>query len=47
MSGMGLKGLSALARAPFYVAWKLWLMLSRPEEKKGEWVRTAREGQKP
>ena len=47
LSGMGLKGLSALARAPFYVAWKLWLMLSRPEEKKGEWVRTAREGQKP
>ncbi len=47
MSGMGLAGLGALARAPFYVAWKLWLMLSRPEEKKGEWVRTAREGQKP
>lgn len=47
MSGMGLKGLLALGRAPFYVAWKLWLMLSRSEEKKGEWVRTAREGQKP
>ncbi|HEX8536236.1 MAG TPA: exopolysaccharide biosynthesis GT2 family glycosyltransferase EpsU [Cystobacter sp.] len=47
LSGMGLAGLGALARAPFYVAWKLWLMLSRPEEKKGEWVRTAREGQKP
>ncbi len=47
MSGMGLKGLLALARAPFYVAWKLWLLLSRPEEKKGEWVRTTREGQKP
>jgi hypothetical protein len=44
---MGLSGLSALAWAPFYVAWKVWLMLSRPEEKKGEWVRTAREGQKP
>jgi cellulose synthase/poly-beta-1,6-N-acetylglucosamine synthase-like glycosyltransferase len=47
MSGMGLKGLLALSRAPFYVAWKLWLLLSRPEEKKGEWVRTTREGQKP
>ncbi|QRK13592.1 glycosyltransferase [Archangium violaceum] len=47
VSGMGLGGLMALARAPFYVAWKIWLMMSRPEEKKGEWVRTARETQKP
>ena len=47
VSGMGLEGLLALGRAPFYVAWKVWLMLSRSEEKKGEWVRTAREGQKP
>ncbi|MGZ3459835.1 MAG: exopolysaccharide biosynthesis GT2 family glycosyltransferase EpsU [Archangium sp.] len=47
VSGMGLSGLLALARAPFYVAWKLWLMMSRPEEKKGEWVRTARESRKP
>ncbi len=47
VSGMGLSGLQALAYAPFYVVWKVWLMLSRPEEKKGEWVRTAREGQKP
>ncbi|WP_199243272.1 exopolysaccharide biosynthesis GT2 family glycosyltransferase EpsU [Vitiosangium sp. GDMCC 1.1324] len=47
VSGMGLGGLLALARAPFYVAWKIWLMMSRPEEKKGEWVRTARETQKP
>ncbi len=47
VSGMGLSGLLALARAPFYIAWKVWLMLSRPEEKKGEWVRTTREAQKP
>ena len=47
VSGMGVQGLFALARAPFYVAWKLWLMLSRPEEKKGEWVRTTRETPKP
>lgn len=47
VSGMGLAGLSALAWAPFYVAWKVWLMLSRPEEKKGEWVRTTREAPKP
>jgi 1,2-diacylglycerol 3-beta-glucosyltransferase len=47
LSGMGTQGLLALARAPVYVAWKLWLMLSRPEEKKGEWVRTTREAPKP
>ncbi|HYO54082.1 exopolysaccharide biosynthesis GT2 family glycosyltransferase EpsU [Archangium sp.] len=47
VSGMGLDGLVALARAPLYVAWKVWLMLSRSEEKKGEWVRTARETPKP
>jgi 1,2-diacylglycerol 3-beta-glucosyltransferase len=47
VSGMGARGLLALAHAPFYVAWKVWLMLSRPAEKKGEWVRTTREGQKP
>jgi cellulose synthase/poly-beta-1,6-N-acetylglucosamine synthase-like glycosyltransferase len=47
VSGMGLGGLVALTRAPLYVAWKVWLMLSRPEEKKGEWVRTARESPKP
>jgi 1,2-diacylglycerol 3-beta-glucosyltransferase len=46
VSGMGMRGLLALARAPFYVAWKLWLLVSRPEEKKGEWVRTTREGPK-
>jgi 1,2-diacylglycerol 3-beta-glucosyltransferase len=47
VSGQGAQGLLALARAPFYVGWKLWLLLSRPEEKKGEWVRTTREGTKP
>ncbi len=47
VSGMGLSGLTALAWAPFYVAWKVWLVLSRPEEKKGEWVRTTREAPKP
>ncbi|MET0402582.1 MAG: exopolysaccharide biosynthesis GT2 family glycosyltransferase EpsU [Cystobacter sp.] len=46
VSGMGLRGLLALARAPFYVAWKLWLLVSRSEDKKGEWVRTTREGPK-
>jgi 1,2-diacylglycerol 3-beta-glucosyltransferase len=47
VSGMGVSGLVALSRAPFYVLWKIGLMMSRPEEKKGEWVRTARENPKP
>jgi 1,2-diacylglycerol 3-beta-glucosyltransferase len=47
VSGMGARGLVDLARAPFYVVWKLWLLLSRPQEKKGEWVRTTREARKP
>ena len=47
ISGMGARGLLDLAMAPVYVVWKLWLVVSRPEEKKGEWVRTARESQKP
>lgn len=47
VSGMGVRGLVDLARAPFYVAWKVWLMLSKPQEKKGEWVRTTREARKP
>ncbi len=47
ISGMGARGLLDLALAPVYVVWKLWLVVSRPEEKKGEWVRTARESQKP
>jgi 1,2-diacylglycerol 3-beta-glucosyltransferase len=47
VSGMGARGLLDLAMAPVYVVWKLWLVVSRPQEKKGEWVRTARESQKP
>jgi 1,2-diacylglycerol 3-beta-glucosyltransferase len=43
VSGLGVRGLRVLAWTPVYVGWKLWLMLSRPEEKKGEWVRTTRE----
>lgn len=47
LSEVGLRGLLDLAYAPVYVLWKVKLMLSRPEEKKGEWVRTTREGEKP
>jgi 1,2-diacylglycerol 3-beta-glucosyltransferase len=45
LSEVGLRGLLDLAYAPVYVFWKLKLMLSRPEEKKGEWVRTTREAE--
>ncbi len=45
LSGVGPRGLLDLAYAPVYVAWKLKLVLSKPEEKKGEWVRTTREAE--
>ncbi len=47
VSGMGARGLVDLMRAPFYVAWKVWLMVAGPRDKKGEWVRTTREARKP
>ncbi len=45
LSGVGPRGLLDLAYAPIYMAWKVRLMFSRPEEKKGEWVRTTREAE--
>ncbi|MEJ1963995.1 MAG: glycosyltransferase family 2 protein [Gammaproteobacteria bacterium] len=42
LSGAGMRGLLDLARAPFFIAWKIIIMLSRRESK--EWVRTTREG---
>jgi 1,2-diacylglycerol 3-beta-glucosyltransferase len=45
LSEVGPRGLLDLAYAPIYVLWKVRLMFSRPEEKKGEWVRTTREGE--
>jgi hypothetical protein len=47
VSGMGARGLLDLMRAPFYVVWKVWLMVAGPRDKKGEWVRTTREARKP
>jgi len=47
VSGMGARGLLDLMRAPFYVFWKVWLMVAGPRDKKGEWVRTTREARKP
>ena len=45
LSGVGPRGLLDLLYAPVYVFWKVKLMVSRPEEKKGEWVRTTREAE--
>jgi len=47
LSGLGWRGLLALARAPFYMAWKLRLALARPEHPRGAWVRTQRKGNPP
>ncbi len=44
VSGMGLRGVSALAWAPVFIVWKLALMAARPFSASREWVRTAREG---
>ena len=45
LSGLGLKGLFVLARAPLFVAWKLWVML-RQRESRG-WVSTQRTRAEP
>lgn len=42
LSGAGLRGLLDLVRAPFFLLWKLAVMLRRREAT--EWVRTKREG---
>ncbi len=41
LSHVGLRGLVDLARAPFFIAWKLWLMLRT--HRSTEWIRTKRE----
>lgn len=41
LSGVGFIGLADLLRAPFFVLWKLLLLLRLP--KAGEWIRTKRE----
>ena len=42
LSGTGLRGLLDLTRAPFFVLWKILVMLGGRDSK--EWVRTKREG---
>jgi 1,2-diacylglycerol 3-beta-glucosyltransferase len=46
LAGVGLRGFLDLLFAPAYIIWKLALNLRR-KKNKGEWVRTAREGEKP
>jgi hypothetical protein len=41
LSGIGAQGLLDLARAPFFLVWKLMLMLRRGNDR--AWVRTDRE----
>jgi cellulose synthase/poly-beta-1,6-N-acetylglucosamine synthase-like glycosyltransferase len=43
LSGMGVRGLLALAWTPVFVTWKLALMATRPAPQRAEWVRTTRE----
>jgi len=45
LSGTGVRGLGALAWAPVYMVWKVGLLLRRPAHGRGQWVRTAREGE--
>lgn len=47
ISGTGARGLGALAHVPAYLAWKLTLPLRRATHARGEWVRTARDEERP
>ena len=47
LSGIGLRGLSALAAAPFYALWKFGVLARRVSASGGEWVRTARDEASP
>ncbi len=45
LSNTGLGGLVTLAVAPAYILWKLTLLRRRSAARRGEWVRTPREGE--
>lgn len=47
LAGVGFRGFLDLLFAPVYMAWKVALALKGGKRKKDEWVRTAREGEKP
>jgi GT2 family glycosyltransferase len=44
LSGLGLRSVTVLAKAPAYVLWKIWLKV-RGAPKNDAWVRTAREAE--
>ena len=43
LSGLGLRGLGALAWAPVYLAWKVTLLERKHRKASDEWIRTSRE----
>ena len=43
LSGVGARGIVDLARAPFYLLWKVSMLFERAQPAKEEWVRTSRE----
>lgn len=43
LSGVGARGFVDLARAPFYLLWKVSMLFERAQPAKEEWVRTSRE----
>jgi 1,2-diacylglycerol 3-beta-glucosyltransferase len=43
VANVGWAGVAALAYAPMYMIWKLALAVKQSRQRKGEWVRTARE----
>jgi hypothetical protein len=47
LSGVGARGLLDLMWAPVYVVWKVVLNATQAKRDTTEWVRTAREGEKP
>ncbi len=46
LSGVGPRGLLDLCWAPVYMVWKVWLAVTRSNQKKNEWVRTTRQGER-
>ena len=46
LSGVGFRGFLDLCWAPVYIMWKIGLALSRSGARKGEWVRTTRQGER-
>lgn len=47
MSGVGARGLLALLWAPVYVVWRIGVWLGPAVRTRNEWIRTARDGERP